>query len=101
MDDRYDVVWAWRGEQSDLGELKFGPGYLAIDGRAKDASRAWLAAEGLTSIRRADDADRLRDLPTLALQMGERTLFVAPFEVDRLPQLSERLRVLAVVERPA
>ncbi|MGE5274340.1 MAG: NAD(P)/FAD-dependent oxidoreductase [Verrucomicrobiota bacterium] len=101
MHDRYDVVWAWQGERNRSGELKFGSGYLAIDGRGRDVSRAWLAAEQLTSVRRAGEADRLRDLPTLALRTGERTLFVAPFEVDRLRHLSECLHAFAMVERPA
>ena len=101
MRDRFGVVWAWRNAPHHSGELTFGPGYLAIDNRTKTAGTVWLAAEQLTSVRHADAEARLRELPTLELQARGETLYVAPFEVERLPELAELLDGLAAVEPSA
>jgi sulfide:quinone oxidoreductase len=98
---RYGIAWAWRGGRSRLGELTLGPGYLAIDDRIERKERAWLAAEQLAFVDHADTTERLRNLPTLRLEAGERTLLVAPLQGDQLSQLLARFRAFEALERPA
>jgi sulfide:quinone oxidoreductase len=99
--ERHGVVWAWSGRQAVVGELTFGPGYLTIEGRRTSDPRTWVGAEQLASVRRGQAAERLRDLPTLLLQVGRETLSVAPFQTEEFSQIREQLHDFSTLERPA